>query len=117
MSEVSINEINKFLEIFLGKTKEEAIAKAVEALGNDDRIMLFSDLEKYEIPRLSVYYIISDRYGISWLKTYCDNELKLRVSNSRLGRKEIVSIASSKTTPEKPKSFLKKKEEQMVEEK
>ena len=63
-------------------------------------------IERYEIPRFAIFLIIAERYNLSWLKSYVLNELKLRVSVNRLGRKEIVNIASSKGLTERIKRIL-----------
>jgi len=111
--EIDLNEVNRLLELVLGKSKEEAIAKAVEHLANEDKIMMFSDVSFFEIPKLSTLKVIAYRYNLNWLDEYLMFNLLLRVSINRLGRKEIVSIAASKTTFfEKFRRFFKPKEEQ-----
>lgn len=112
--EVNIKEMNKFLELFLGKTKEEAIAKAVEHLADEDKIMLFSDVTFWEINKLSTLKVIAYRYNLEWLNDYLKFNLMLRVSRERLGRKEIVNITSGSTKgfTEKFKRFFKPKEQE-----
>jgi len=104
--EFSLDELSRILEILQGKTKEESVARAIENLSNEEKIMFFSDLNLYEIPRFATFLIIAKRYDLNWLKNYALNELNLRVSVNRLGRKEIVSIASSKGLTERIKRIL-----------
>ncbi|MEM3592163.1 MAG: hypothetical protein QW702_08740 [Candidatus Bathyarchaeia archaeon] len=92
--ELDLDEVNKYLELFLGKSREEAIAKAVEHLANEEKIMMFSDVSFWEIPKLSTLKVIAYRYDLDWLNEYLMFNLLLRVSVNRLGRKEIVNIAS-----------------------
>jgi len=112
--EFSLDEIKEYLDAFLGKSKEEALAKAVEHLADVDKIMLFSDILSFEIPKLSTLKVIAHRYGLEWLNQYLTFNLLLRVSRERLGRKEIVNIVSSKTIPlgEKFRRFFGKGKEE-----
>jgi hypothetical protein len=112
--EFNIEEIKEYLDAFLGKSKEEALAKAVEHLADADKILLFSDILSFEIPKLSTLKVIAHRYGLEWLNQYLTFNLLLRVSRERLGRKEIVSMVSSKTIPltERFRRFLGKGKEE-----
>jgi len=92
--ELSFQEILEALQTIMGKGKEEALAEAIETLGSTDKIMLFSDLDKKEIPYLSIMKIISLRYGLEWLDDYVDYDLMMRVSIKRKGRNELVKVVS-----------------------
>ena len=114
--EFSLDELKAILEVLQGKTKEESIAKAIEHLASEDRIMLFSDVSYFEIPKLSTLKVIAQRYNLKWLNQYLTFNLLLRVSRNRLGRKEIVNLASSKSVSlsERFRSFFKPKEEEKI---
>lgn len=104
--EFSLEELQRILEVLQGKTREESVAQAIEDLSNEEKIMFFSDLHPSEIPRFACFNNISKRYEKRFLKDYILDELKLRVSIDRRGRKEIVSIASSRSITERIKRIL-----------
>lgn len=51
-------------------------------------------------------YVISNTLGIKVLKNYCDEEIELRISNDRLGRRETVDISRSQPPPEKKSGIM-----------
>ena len=92
--ELSFDEILEALRTIMGKGKEEALAEAIETLRSIDRIMLFSEVDKKEIPSLTIMKIISNRYDLDWLNDYVDYDLMMRVSIKRKGRNELVKVIS-----------------------
>mgnify|MGYP000141373063 CR=1 FL=1 len=114
--EIDVETIKELLELIQGKTKEESLAKAIEHLASEDKIMLFSDVDYWEIPKLATLKVIALRYDLDWLDQFLSASLLLRVSKNRLGRKEIVNLASSKSVSlsERFRSFFKPKEEEKI---
>ena len=106
--ELSFEEILEALKTIMGKGREEALAEAIETLGSADKIMLFSDLDKREIPSLSLMKIISSRYNLEWLDEYVDYDLMMRVSIKRKGRNELVKVIAGikKGLEERAKSLF-----------
>jgi hypothetical protein len=82
---------------------EEALAKGILNLLHTKDTKTFSDLDDEEILNLSLLYTWADLIKDNALKKFCDNFLELRVSRFRLGRREIVSIASFTGEPERRK--------------
>lgn len=81
---------------------EEQMAKNLEIIAPKD-IKQRSDLDDEEILNLSLIYTWGDVTNCEILKKFADNFLKLRVSRFRLGRREIVAIASYTAEPERKK--------------
>ena len=106
--ELSFEEILEALKTIMGKGREEALAEAIETLGSADKIMLFSDVDKREIPSLTLMKIISSRYGLEWLDDYVDYDLMMRVSIKRKGRNELVKVIAGikKGLEERAKSLI-----------
>jgi hypothetical protein len=83
---------------------EEALAKGIlNLLHSTEGRKVLSDLDDEEILNLSLLYTWSDLIKDKALKQFCDNFLELRISRFRLGRREIVSIASFTGEPERRK--------------
>jgi hypothetical protein len=82
---------------------EEALAKGILDLLKTGKTKILSDLDDEEILNLSLLYTWADLIKSDALKQFCDNFLQLRVSRFRLGRREIVSIASFTSEPERRK--------------
>lgn len=108
--EINFNEILEALKTIMGKGKEEALAEAIETLGSSDKIMMFSDVSKREIPYISTMKVIAKRYQVKWLDDYIDFDLLLRVSDKRRGRTELVKVIAGikKGIEERAKSIFKR---------
>jgi len=111
--EISFSEILEALKTIMGKGKDEALAEAIETLGSTNKIMLFSDVNKKEIPYISTMKVIAKRYEVEWLDDYIDYDLKLRVSDKRKGRIELVKVVAGlkKEIAEKTKNLIFKRGE------
>lgn len=81
---------------------EEQIAKCLEVVSPKD-IKERSDLDDEEILNLSLIYTWGEQTKCKILKKFADNFCKLRNSRFRLGRREIVAIASYTAEPERKK--------------
>jgi hypothetical protein len=64
---------------------------------------IFSDLDENHVLNLSVLYSWADVASVDAIKKICDNFCMLRVSRFRLGRREIIAVASSIGEPERRK--------------
>ena len=106
--ELSFDEILEALKTIMGKGKEEALAEAIETLSNSDKIMMFSDVNKREIPYIATLKVIANRYDLEWLDDYIDFDLLLRVSDKRKGRTELVKVIAGikKGMEERAKSLF-----------
>lgn len=51
-------------------------------------------------------FVLADVLQIKTLKSYCNEEVELRVSNDRLGRKETVEISRSHPPEQKRPNFF-----------
>jgi len=111
--DISLDEIVSIIKAITGKTREEALSEAIETLRSEDKIKMFSEVEKREIPYIALKFRIAERYGLSWLKGIVLDELFLRVSIKRRGRNELVKVATGvkKTLEEKVKRFLRRPKE------
>jgi hypothetical protein len=82
---------------------EEALAKGILELLKSGKTKILSDLDDEEILNLSLLYTWAEEIKCNTLKKFCDNFLLLRVSRFRLGRREIVGIASYSGEPDRKK--------------
>jgi hypothetical protein len=82
---------------------EEALAKGILELLKETKTKILSDLDDEEILNLSLLYTWADEINCKALKNFCDTFLQLRVSRFRLGRREIVGIASFAGEPDRKK--------------
>jgi hypothetical protein len=115
---IDVNQILKQLGL---AGKEEAIAKAIGDLTDEEKLAFLSFLYPYEDDNLATMYTISERYKLSWLRSWCDWKLKLRTSVSGWRSNQLVNIASEKRKEQARFGFLsrifgKRKEEKGVEE-
>jgi hypothetical protein len=81
---------------------DEQIAKNLEIIAPKE-VKERSDIDDEEIMGLSVIYLWGDMLKIPALIDFADNFCKLRVSKWRLGRREMVSIASTVNEPNQKK--------------
>jgi len=84
-------------EVF-SNSKEEVLAKQLKALidSNPKSVKMLTDIENNaEAQTFAVFFVISNRYKLRWLKDVLGESLLLRVSKSRLREKAIVDIAKA----------------------
>lgn len=74
--------------------KEEAIARAVAELTDEEKIQLLSNLYPSEDEELSLIQLIGERYNVTFLKDYVQTKLKLRCSVMGWRANQITSIAA-----------------------
>jgi hypothetical protein len=86
-------------------TREEAIAKSINDLSDEDKLEYFTNLIPEEDNSLSIMSCIADRYDIDWLKKFINKKLKLRTSVNGWRANQIVTIAVEKMKEER-KSLL-----------
>jgi hypothetical protein len=82
---------------------EEALAKGILELLKSGKTKILSDLDDEEILNLSALFTLSETVKCKTIENFCDNFLQLRVSRFRLGRREVVSIASYTQEPDRKK--------------
>jgi len=113
IEDISLDEIVNIIKAITGKTREEALSEAIETLRSEDKIKMFSEVDKREIPYIALKFRIAERYELSWLKDTVLDELRLRVSIKRRGRNELVKVATGvkKTLEEKVKGLFRRKKE------
>lgn len=75
-------------------SKEEAVAKSISELTNEEKIEMLSNLYPLEDEELATVYLIATRYNIPFLQDYVNARLKLRCSVAGWRANQIVSIAS-----------------------
>jgi len=88
------DEFKKIMQSLSATTKEEALAQAISELSDVGKIKMFSQLLPHEDETTATLLVISDRYSLSWLKSFILEKLQLRVSLLRQGRSEYVSMIS-----------------------
>jgi hypothetical protein len=76
--------------------KEEAIAKAIAELTDEEKLYFVSYVYPWEDDSLATMLTLADRYGLGWLKDHCFNKLKLRCSVSGWRSNQLVAIAAEK---------------------
>lgn len=92
-------DVTKILES-LGLGKEEAIAKAIGELTDEEKIKFITYVYPIEDDKLALLCSIAERYGYSWLKTWVYEKLKLRTSLMGWRANQLVAIASEKRREE-----------------
>lgn len=89
-------------------TSEEAIAKAIMTLSKTESPDLLTELNEKEIKILSRIVTYAKLFNVEILQDLTKNFMRLRVSTTRKGRTEILSIAKSAREEQEAKSKLKK---------
>ena len=74
--------------------KEEAIARAVSELTDEEKIALLSNLYPFEDEELSLIRLIGERYEVDFLKDYVNTKLKLRCSVGGWRANQVAAIAA-----------------------
>lgn len=74
--------------------REEAIARAVSELTDEEKIALLSNIYPFEDEELSLIQLIGERYDVGFLKDYVQTKLKLRCSVMGWRANQIAAIAA-----------------------
>lgn len=75
-------------------TREEALAKAIHELTDEQKIEMLSNLNPYEDDELAMISLIGERYDAEFLKEYVATKLVLRCSVQGWRAGQITNIAS-----------------------
>lgn len=86
--------------------KEEAIAKAIGDLTDEEKLEFLTYLYAFEDDSLSLMLTIAERYKLSWLRQFVRWKLKLRTSVGGWRANQLVSIASEKRREQSRFGFL-----------
>jgi len=73
---------------------EEAIGLLIQKLLKPDNLKLITDLDDEEVNVMTLLQTIGDVLKIDALQSFCENFEQFRVSRWRMGRRELVDIAS-----------------------
>lgn len=89
-------------------TQEIAIAKTIESLLSDKKIMvmLLSQVDKQEIPRYSLMLSIASDFKLEWLEEYVINELALTSAIKGKRSEQIVTITKAPTITSENLPFM-----------
>lgn len=83
-------------------TREEALAKVAMILARVENPKIMSELSLPEVSLISALQVYGEIYDFEAIKNFTNNFLQHRVSKDRMGRKEILEIASEvRRLPEK----------------
>lgn len=73
----------------------------------EDKAKMLTDLFMDEIPHVAGFYTIADKFSLPMFKDFILNFLQMRIAKDRLGRRELVGIASgTQETKEKVRQGL-----------
>jgi len=86
----------------------EAIAHTVLTLSDEDAVLMFSRVKRYETSKIALRLNVSVRYKLAWLKSQIYDDLRLRVGIDGLGRMELTDIAKSRLAVQDDKTRLDK---------
>ena len=86
--------------------REEAIAKAIGDLTDEEKLEFLTYLYPFEDDSLSTMMTIADRYHLKWLKDWVRWKIKLRTSVGGWRANQLVNIASEKRREQSRFSFL-----------
>lgn len=98
-------DVEKILER-LGIGKEEAIAKAIGELTDEEKLEFITYVYPIEDDNLALMRSIAERYGYSWLMHWVNMKLKLRTSLMGWRSNQLTNIASEKRKEEASKFRL-----------
>jgi len=82
-------------------SKEEAIAKGISDLSDEEKLEYFTNLAPLEDDSLAIMSSIADRYEIPWLQKLVRMKLKLRTSVNGWRANQIVAVATEKMKEER----------------
>jgi len=94
MSESKPDMIKEIMRNISLGGREEAIARAVSELTDEQKIALLSNIYPFEDEELSLIQIIGERYNAEFLKDYVQTKLKLRCSVMGWRANQIAAIAA-----------------------
>ena len=100
-----MSEIDKLKKEIMQKiglsTREEAIAKGISDLSDEDKLEYFSNLAPIEDDQIALMTVIAQRYNIPWLEVLIRKKLKLRTSVLGWRANQIVAVATEKAKAER----------------
>jgi hypothetical protein len=73
-------------------SSDEATAKIMALLANDDKFKVISELSDDEIHRFAALQSIAETYDSKLLQSYIKNYLLLKISKHRKGRTEVIEL-------------------------
>ncbi len=82
-------------------TREEAIARSISDLSDEDKLEYFTNLLPEEDNTLAIMSCIANRYDIPWLKAFVTKKMKLRTSVNGWRANQVVTIAVEKMKEER----------------
>lgn len=88
--------------------KEEAIAKTISDLTDEEKIEFVTNLHFMEDDNIACLLTIAERYNLTWLKHWVNAKLKLRTSVGGWRANQLVNIASEKRKEVSRFAFLKR---------
>lgn len=94
MSESKPDMIKEIMRNISLGGREEAIARAVSELTDEQKIALLSNIYPFEDEELSLIQLIGERYNAEFLKDYVQTKLKLRCSVMGWRANQIAAIAA-----------------------
>jgi hypothetical protein len=118
--EIDVEALMKDILKQLGlASKDEAIAKGISDLTDEEKMELMSNLDFDEDDELAMIRLIGESFEIPFLIDYVEKKLRLRCSRGGWKSEQIVRIASEKRK-ERAMGFLRglfrrKKEEEIEE--
>ncbi|MGB9693303.1 MAG: hypothetical protein ACPLYF_00500 [Fervidobacterium sp.] len=99
-------DISKILESLNLGGREEAIAKTIGQLTEDEKLLFVTYVYPPEDDNLAMVYSIAKRYRYHFLEDWLTYKLKLRTSRFGWRANQLVNIASEKRREEGRFSFL-----------
>ncbi|MEM2099609.1 MAG: hypothetical protein QXU99_07740 [Candidatus Bathyarchaeia archaeon] len=82
-------------------SKEEAIAKGISDLSDEEKLEFFTNLAPLEDDQIALMAIIAKRYDIPWMQELVRMKLKLRTSVNGWRANQIVAVATEKIKEER----------------
>lgn len=82
-------------------TKEEAVAKGIADLSDEEKLDYMTNLLAGEDESLTLMSSIADRYDLPWLQDYVKRLKKLRTSVNGWRANQIVAVATEKIKEER----------------
>lgn len=84
-------------------TREEALGKIALQLAETKEEKILTDLDSRTINQLSILVGLAEQLNLKTYDKICKTYMRLRVSNKRLGRKELLEIARAVREEERNK--------------
>lgn len=85
----------------LGLSKEEAIAKSIGNLTDNEKVDFITNLSPGEEENLAIMDSIADRYELPWLKDYVLRVKRLRTSVNGWRANQLVAVIAEKMKEQK----------------